>query len=303
MTINILLILTIFLNILIGFFVLLQNPSSLFNRLFSYICFIAAIWSFANYMLVLSNSLFWLNSTYSLGSLLISTGFIWMILLTEDQITTKNIVWVYLVALFFCIVPFFPNYFIQSYHPNSLVIRNGQINIGMILYSIYYFLFASLIFFKLFISYKKSKVELKRKQIKLILIGAVCTLTIMAVTSMILPFFSYFTFPGFDNFGFLVFITFITYTIYRHNLFNIKILTAHLFILCLWVTSFSLIFISTNNHTQVLYIIVFLLVFIFGIIYLQNILSSIRQRERIRELSQELMHAYEVIRSLDIGPK
>ncbi len=91
MVVKIILFLVIFLNLLLGIFILAQNKKSLSNRLFALIGVLAAIWTFANYMTSISTSIIWLQSTYAFGSLVMSAGLIWILLLTENRLEKNRI--------------------------------------------------------------------------------------------------------------------------------------------------------------------------------------------------------------------
>jgi hypothetical protein len=115
MILGIILIVVIFINILLGVFVLTQNLKSLNNRLFSLLSFIAAIWTATNYMTGISPAVEWLNSSYALGSVVIATGLIWTSLITEKKLKLKEVFTISVFALIFFVCAFIPG-FIASFH-------------------------------------------------------------------------------------------------------------------------------------------------------------------------------------------
>ncbi len=279
----------VFLNIMIGLFVLFQDPKNLNHKIFSCVCFLAAIWAFSNYMTTTSLSIIWLESTYSLGSLVIATGLIWILQITETKIKYSYIFIVYCLSFFFFISPFIPNFYIKSYGLiGSSTLINGSVGWGLVAYGIYYLLFSFLMLFVL-IKRLKANLELKKSgQIRLILIGSVITLCLSAVTSLLLPMLSIFVFAGADNIVYSFFLLFVMYAISKHNLFNIKILTAHIIVLILWFYMFVQIFTFTSRDSFVIQVGLFITIFILSILFLQNLIQGIRQREQIEVLTKSI---------------
>ena len=89
MTIKIILLTTVFLNVILSFFVISQNPKSINNRFFALLSFAGAIWTFSNYMTGIDQTPLWLESTYAFGSLVIGIGITW-ILVYIDKFFDKH---------------------------------------------------------------------------------------------------------------------------------------------------------------------------------------------------------------------
>src|SRR3989344_1734270 len=90
MTTMIIQFIVIFLNLVLGIFILSQDFKSSSNITFSLMSFVASIWSFANYMSDSSVSLIWMKSSYALGVIAIAIGYLWTISITKNQLKIKR---------------------------------------------------------------------------------------------------------------------------------------------------------------------------------------------------------------------
>ena len=288
--INIILLLVTFFEFFICIFVLTQNPKELTNRIFSILAFIAAIWTFSNYMadkFVLSN---WLNITYVFGALLICAGLIWTIVITEEKFEYKRLWAFFLIGLFFSLTPFGDKFIIKSY-----VLDNAHINKSgweLWVYGIYYITYALLIIWKLIGARKNTQDDLKKNQLTYILIGASIALGTTALNSIFLPYYSTFLPGAIDDIGFLFFLIFVVYSIFRHKLFNIRVAMVEIIVLGLWMFILIRILLAKDFHDMIVESIIFVILVILGIIVIQNVLQGIKQRKEIEELTKKLEEAY-----------
>lgn len=298
---QIILILTIFFNIFLSVFILVYGMKSLMHRLFSLLSFIAAIWTFTNYMANELTSVAWLQSTYAFGCLVISTGFIWTTSIRNNTLATKKASLIIVpTSILLFISSFKEEFIIKSYSGTPInFILNGEIGWGLILHTIYYLVISILILGVLYNLYHTSRNSTEKNQIKYILIGSLICLTTTMVSSFILPYFSTFVFAGLDSIGFLIFLMFIAYSITRHDLFKIKVITTQIIVFLLWTLMISHILIEKDIHAMTLEIAMLAIAVIFGIILIRYVFYSIEQTKRIEELNSELKQAYSKMDNLN----
>ena len=283
-------IIVIFMNLILGCFVLSQNTKSQSHRIFSFMSLTAAVWTYMNGT---SISLIWLQSSYAFGALVISTGLIWTISITDIKLEKRKIIPIILLALFFCFGSFLPGFIIRSYHKSySGAIPYGNYGWGLPFYSAFYLIIAFLIIWKLYKAAHVTVDQDKRNQLMNICYGALITLLVTAVTSFILPYFSIFPFGGMDNAAFLIFLSFIAYSITRHHLFNIRVITIELVTFALWIFILIRVLLSTTPHEVLTELGLLMVTVIFGVILIRSTLHEIRQREHIEKLAAELRSAY-----------
>ena len=138
MNISIVLFLVIFINILLSLFVFCQSPKSLNNRLFSLLSLMAAVWTYTNYMTEVSDSIFWLHSTYALGAIVMSVGLIWILIMTNKKNNLKRVSFIGFVGLFLFIASFQNGFITNS---NSKIyqgaIFTGNPGWGLSLFSLF----------------------------------------------------------------------------------------------------------------------------------------------------------------------
>ncbi len=291
----------IFINTLLAFFVLSQNPNASSNRLFALLAFFGALWAFANFMTDVFVSIFWLQTTYALGSILISTGLIWVLLITEDELDKKKIYLISFVALFFSAASyqngFINNFLSQTSSGNFFAIDAGW---GLTAYGLFYLGSTFLIIFKLYNSITKTNDKEKKHQFKSVLIGASITLIVTAFTSFILPhYFSIFLMSNIDSVGFLIFLTFIAYSITRHHLFNIRVITIELITFGLWTIILIRTLLANTLQERLIEGGLLVVTVVFGIMLIRSALKEIGQREHIEQLARDLEYAYAEVKDLN----
>ena len=300
--IKIILIFVVLLNILLGIFVLKQNPKSLNNRLFSLMCLLSILWNFTNYMTDVYISSYWLSFTYALGSLVICTGLIWVLVLTNKNTNRSMLLGVSLIGILFSMGSFDPKFITESFiQTPQKIIFDTDPGWGLTLYAIYYLTFAISICLLLYNKFRKTEDAEFRLQLQYVLIGASITLTITAFTSLVLPAFSLFLFSCIDSMGFSFFLMFVAYSISKHHLFNIKLIAVEIVTFSLWIFMLIRVILSTTLKGAIIEGSIFALTLIFGIILIKSVLHEIKQRQRIEEMAGDLKSAYETIRELGVG--
>ncbi len=301
MPIQILPIIVIFTNIILGFFVFSQKPKASSNRIFSLLASFGALWTFANFMTDALVSVFWLQTTYALGAILISIGLIWVLLLTENQLNKKKIYTISSIALLFSILSyqdgFINNFLGQTMSGDFFTISAGW---GLTIYGLFYLSCTFLIILKLYTSISKTNAKDRKRQFKSVLIGASITLIVTAFTSFILPnYFSIFLLSGIDGVGFLIFLLFIAYSITRHHLFNIRVIAIELVTFGLWTVVLIRTLLADTLQERLIEGGLLVLTVIFGIMLIRSTLHEIKQREHIEKLADDLQKSYDSVKDLN----
>jgi len=278
-----------FFNLILSIFVFSKDPKSNNNRFFALLAFLAALWTFANLMTGIKPTPSWLQSTYALGSLVIATGLVWTLVITDRIFNKIKTFSVYYVALVFFILSYKPGFIASSYDQIFMGgVFTGKPGFGLAIFTIFYLLGALIILIKLLIAWKKAIDPKIKSQFLLIFYGALVTLTVSAFTSFILPAISIFNFGGLDSVGFLFFLIFISYAITKKNLFDIKVIATETFIFFIWIFILVRIFISEDSTERIINTILLLLTIIIGIFLIRSVIKEVTQREKIEKLAGEL---------------
>lgn len=300
MILKIILAIVIFLNFLLSLFIITQNSKTLNNRFFSALGFVAAIWAFSNLMTGLNPIPFWLEGTYSLGSLVVAIGLIWVLVITEQKFDKSKFFIISVIALFFTIASFVPGFIASRY--DEIYIGGvfvGEPGWGLIIYTLFYLLGSSLILIKLYTASIRTTDLNKKHQFVSIFYGALITLVITALTSFILPSFSIFSLSGLDSIGFITFLSFIGYAILRQHLFDIKVIATELITFILWIFILIRALIAPDMKGILIELGLLLVTIVVGILLIRSVLREVNQREKIEKLAGDLMKANNRLTELD----
>ncbi len=300
MIIKITIIIAIFINLILGIFVLTQNIKSFNNKLFAILTFLSATWTLTNYISGVNNSIFWFNSTFAFGSLVIAAGLIWTLQLTDKKTDNKKIFFILFFSILFFVSSFYPGFLIKSYDLiYSEYLAISKPGWGLPIYSIFYLITAFLIIYKLISSYKNCTNPDEKKQLKLITSGAFIALTFSSSTTFIFPYFFGFSIWGIDSIGFLIFLTFIAYSITKHHLFNIKVIMVEVVIFGLWVMMLTRLILAKTWQDIVIESSLLTITVIFGIMLIRSVFHEIHQRIHIEKLAKDIKIAYTKVREVN----
>lgn len=155
-------------------------------------------------------------------------------------------------------------------------------------YAVYLFTLLALSYFYLFKKYKDSKDKITKAQIIYIAIGSFVPASIAIVFDVMMPVFGKFQFlwvgPAMTTF----FIVFTSYAILRHNLFNIKVITAELFVFAILITLFVQALTVVGTEEFLSRAVFFVVVTLLSFFLLKSVYKEISQRKEIERLAQRL---------------
>ena len=291
---------SVFINLFMAIFVISQNSKYLNNRYFSLLSIFATVWAFSNYMAIANNSIHWLQSTYSLGIFVISTGLIWVLLITDHKIKISNIIIISLITLYLAISSYQDGFIVKEYtqiYKDAVFI--GKPGWGLYIYTFTYFIIAFIVLWKLRPTKNNFPDIQKRKQLKYVFCGILITLTISAINSFIFPIFSFYSITESDNIGFIFFMISIGYTIIRHQLFNIKIITIQLAIFALWFIILVHILMIHDQHTRIEEFGLLLVSILLGSLIIRKSVCEMRQKNYSNQLEKDLQVAHIRIKQLE----
>ena len=142
--------------------------------------------------------------------------------------------------------------------------------------------------------------SIKKKQIRMILIGLTLMFCLIIVFNFILPaYFHILQYMPFGSLFILPFIVAVFYAIRRHEFLNMKILSTEILTFILAVVSFIEVVIAKDFLTIVFRSGVFILILSFGILLIRSVLREVRQRETLEVLSKELEASNEKLKVAD----
>ncbi len=293
--INFALLSVVFLDLALGFLVLLHGKKSLNSIFFAILSFSSSIWTLTNFMTGFYPDTFWLQSTYAMGAIVISSALIWILLLVDGKVSKKASVLIIFFAMVLFFGSFYTGFIAQSY---TAIYSGGAFvgtpGVGLWAYTLLFLLASLLAFYKLLRGYRVSQTKEKKDQFIFIFYGCLVTISISFLTSFLFPIFSVYQFAGIDSIGFLVFLSCIAYAILKHQLFDIKVIATELVTLTVWIILFIKIFFSGSFEETIVNSVIFASLVFFGILLIRSVLKEVHQREQIEQLAKELQRAYQV---------
>jgi len=283
-------------NTLFGFFVYIKNKKESFNQLFALLSIGFSIWTISYFIWLLQTeieaALFW-SRLLNLGATLIPPFYLHWIL-TFLNITKKRrwlIYFAYLVTVVFVIFSFSPHYIknVEQVRDFSFWPQAGPI------YTIFLFIsyigFVGYAFLELIRYYTKTRGETKIQAKYLI------TATIIGFGGGATNFPLMYGIPLIAPYGMFLVIFhpfFFSYAIFKHHLFDLRVIATELLTLTIW--TFLLVKTLLSETLQDLLINSGLLIAVIfsGFLLVRSVLKEVKQREKLEVLTNEVKKAYEV---------
>lgn len=170
-------------------------------------------------------------------------------------------------------------------------------------FAIYFFvvlLSALLILYK---KYRATATDIMRRvehtQIKFVLIGSSIPILVGLFNNIILLLLGIFDYQWIGPTSTLAMTVFFTYAIFRHHLFNLKVITTEIFSAALALVLFAQIFFADTLALRLISIGVFLGAAGFGILLVRSVIKEVENRENLEHLTDELSAANEELKKLD----
>lgn len=283
-------------SFLLGIIALVKDPKKLINLTFSIFSFTTVLWIMSNFVFSFYKIKFILQSQYALGSLIMPIALIWVFVLIDNRITKKRLVAIISVATFAFLVSF-TRIFISD-----LIINNGSAEViaGPLFEYYSIFILCIFVFFisNLILGITKSS-GTKKIQLKLVLFGSLTFGGISMITSFILPFSNWIPVGPYDAQSSLFFVAFSAYAIFKHKLFDLKVIATELLIGTIWLFLLVRILLSVTVTDIVVSLTFFVLMLLFGLLLMKSVVKEVDAREHIEHLAQDLQKANDRLRELD----
>lgn len=284
--------LAFFVNLVLGFWVLVNNPKSATNRLFSLLTLVLAAWTVLNYFSLHAetpeNTLILIRVILFLAAY--KPPLLYLLFKTfpdtNMSISKKILVPIIVFPVIASLVALSPFVFTE------LKIVNGNPQpvpgIGMPIWAVTFFTIL-ILSFVLLIRRLRSETGNIKVQMKLLLMGFVLSFSFFLFTNFIMVnVFQNTSLVAIGPLFTVILATFIAYAIVKHGLFNIKVITTVVLSLALWVVLLSrLVFFQTASEFLVNLFILFL-VLVLGVLLIRSVKNEIDQKEKLLGLTNKL---------------
>src|SRR3989344_9252433 len=290
----------------LGFLVWLHDRKSVSNIIFIIHALVGSIWAIVSYVSVVSSPpsvLFWIRMVVFLAVPHVFLFLIFVLNFPETSLKIKkgHFFLILILALFMMILVsthlVFENI---TYSGSGYVPVPGKLMALFAPVLVISFLFTAVLVVRRFFAAEKYRDSVIKRQWLAIGTGLLVSYSLLIFLVFVrvivfndttyVPFSPLFILPIFTGAG---------YAIFRHQLFNIKILAAELLTFALLLAGFIQVLLTETTISLVLGIAVVFFILITGILLVKNVLKEVRQREQLQELDLKLEKANRKLKILD----
>ncbi|PIR61286.1 MAG: hypothetical protein COU68_00215, partial [Candidatus Pacebacteria bacterium CG10_big_fil_rev_8_21_14_0_10_45_6] len=303
--INILIALAAATNLLYGFLVYTRNKSSASNLSFFALAWATTMWGLTMIVFRSTSSteiaLFAARGLY-VAAAAIPTFFVLFAALFPN--TKYTLSWQKTLVLFtplsaITLLIFAPSIFIQNIilekASENIILFNFTAHVIYALYVAGMFLLSYLLLIRKYIHHK----GVLRSQIIYILLGALVPTLVGLFSNLLLPLYNEFRWNWVGQISIAVTTSIITYGIFRHRIFNIRIIATEILIFFVWFIAFLRIIFAETQTAIIFNVIAFLALLLVGVWLIRSVSREVDTREKLEELTGKLQHANARLRELD----
>lgn len=192
--------------------------------------------------------------------------------------------------------------------PGALVISVAPAEIGeriitfsigsQIIYAAYLTLYFSLVMGLLALKAWRAHGE-ERLQLLYILFATAIPTIAGSIANLYLPFLGIYTYNWVGQISIVVTTTIITYGMFKHRVFDARVIGTEVLMFILWTLSFSNIVFATDTRGVFIGTVVFTLTVAFGGLLVRSMIREVEGRDQIQRLADNLAGANERLRELD----
>ena len=289
-------------SLLLGIFVLINNPKRLVNQVLFFMTLMFSTWVYFDLILWASPSpeavMFFWSSIVPIEMLIYASALYLVYLFANGQ---KDIS----LGTKLGIASFFVPILLFTHTPLNVVGLSPDCDEGaiegpliqfMYVVELIYIVWGAVVIAR---GYKKLKELHEKKQLLYIGIGTIVFLILFTAGNLTLVFSLDPLYEQYKLFGMPIFAAFVTYTIIRFKAFNSKLLTAQALVIALAIFVLSLLFIRSIENIRIITAITFAFVITLGAFLIKSVRKEIKQRELLEELTKSLSVANEKLKGLD----
>jgi signal transduction histidine kinase len=287
---NVLVFFGILLNLYFALLIHFESSHSRAERIFEFTVYAICGWCFSMlfYRSVYVNVELWARLLYFFPTFIPSGFLLFGLHFPNDKVPKKFIYLILTLSITMASLTLLPNAVIDR----VVIPAIGEriIFFGWAYYFIYIiyiptFFLAS--YFVLFRKFLKSDTIVKA-QVRTILVSLLVASTVGMVSNLVLPTFGYFEANWMGQFFTFVWVGGATYAILKHGFLNVRVFATQLFVVVILLILLARIFTFTSLTNLTLDSVVFVIVLVFSILLIKSVMSEIKQREKLQELTERL---------------
>lgn len=298
-------VLIIFVNIILGAVVYLNNKKSATNIIFALLNLVTVLYISSNllgaYIPDLSTKLFWVRMVMFFA--IFQTYFFYLLARAfpnnKIDINFPDAIFSAGVAILTGVLTLTPFVFSGITGVGVDGVPSLQAERGMIVFGIVVFYFVAYGLYQLIVKYKRAK-GIEKSQLGYLLTGAAIMFSSFLIFNFVLVVLLNITVSiNFTSVFVSIFIIFTSYAILRYGLLHIKVIATELFVFSLWIFILVRALLANNRVELVSNIALFILTVVVGIFLIRSVQKEVAQREKIEQLAADLEKANERLKELD----
>jgi signal transduction histidine kinase len=300
---NSILIVTAVINLLLGILIYVKHRNLRANQIYTVNIIFIVSWILAMiaYRTVDSNLAFWTTILYVTPTLIASTFAYFTLFFAGTQVKYLKLKTLIIFGLNAIIVflTVSPGYIINSvtYLPDA----ENIIHFGP-LYLIYAFYISSLFSFGLLVlllDYHKAKTKIARQKIVYLLAGYLFASILAMFTNLIFPWMGFFDLNWLGQVLTLFMVIPVAYAIFRHKLFDTRVIATELLTLSLVIFLLVRSLIPQSANERLVNVILLLGGVFIGVLLMRSVNKEVAAREKVQELAGHLEDANVRLKELD----
>lgn len=302
---NILVLFVGFIGIVYGLIVRSGDKKNKANAWFFVFVLSVAFWSISMFFFrsaeSVSGAIFWSKILYLSATIIPACflGFSYTFPENEVFLRLRKNYLIFLPFIIIAIITLLPDFLIKSINiiPNKEkeIIFNKPVYVLYSLYINIYFIWNYIVLIKKYFKLN----GIVKTQLSYIIIGTFVSTLIGLTTNLLLPALGIFALNWVGQVGLVVMLTTIFYVIFKHHLFNIKIITAEILTFIIWISVLAQFILAKTVQEKFIGLGLLLFVAIFGIFLIRSVLKEVRAREEVEELVEKLEFANLRLKQLD----
>jgi signal transduction histidine kinase len=303
-TINTLLVVTLIVNAIQGLLILFADVKNRTSQIYSFSVLSVLAWTWSMIFFRISdqsNILIWTKILYITASLIASNflSFTYLFPNHDKALTRAKSFFLFGINLLLILLICFSDLIISSAQVNNSgenTIIFGPLYFLYVIYILFFFLYS---FYRLYKKYSSSIEKLEKGQSLYLFIGYSIAGNISFITNLILPWIGIYSFNWMGQISTIFMVLFAAYAIFKHQLFNVKVIATELFIGGLWIFVLLRVILAKSIEEKLSNGALLITTIIIGYFLVKSVIKEVESREKIEVLAKDLEKANVRLKELD----
>ncbi len=299
---NILLFIVAIITAYLSLFII-RGKKTYSNSVFSIFILSVGLWAFGvSFFYIVSsidNALFYLKFYY-VAAAAIPISFLLFSLSFPREKTVNLKVKIISVLSFITLslfIALYPDFIVKEIFLGNP--KNVSLNsVGYACFFAYFLIALFIAYANLIYSYIKETDKAYKVQLKVLIIGTLIPYLFGMLFNLILPIYTYSYIWIGPLFG-LVVVLVVLYAVYKHKLFDTKVLTAEIFTFSMWIFILIRTLIAGDINEKLINVGLLFLTVVIGTFLIRSVKKEVETREKIEKLATDLENANERLQELD----